>query len=83
MDARKNRFERADVDGILEGSKTLIAARGKKSVVFDLRADDLDMEAVAAKVLGPAGTLRAPTLKVGKTVLVGYGEEAWTDFFGG
>jgi arsenate reductase-like glutaredoxin family protein len=83
VDARKNRFERDDLPGILEGAKTLIASRGKSSVTFDLAADDLDLDKVAAKILGPAGTLRAPTLKVGKTVLVGFGEVAWATFFGG
>jgi len=34
-------------------------------------------------VLGPAGTLRAPTLKSGRTVVVGYSEPAWEEFFGG
>ena len=81
MDARKNRFERGDLDDVLAGAKTLIASRGKSSVVFDLRDDGHDMDAVAKKVLGPAGTLRAPTLKVGKTVLVGYGEPGWVEFF--
>ena len=83
MDARENRYGRGEVDRILEGAKTLIASRGKSSVTFDLASRDLDPDAVAAKILGPAGTLRAPTLKVGKTVLVGYGEAAWTEFFGG
>jgi arsenate reductase-like glutaredoxin family protein len=83
VDARKNRYARSDLDAVLEGARTLIASRGKSSTSFDLTAEDLDLDAVAAKVLGPAGTLRAPTLKVGKTVLVGYGEPAWTAFFDG
>jgi len=28
-------------------------------------------------MLGPTGNLRAPTLRAGKTVLVGFNEEAW------
>ena len=72
-----------DVDDLFAGSKKLIAVRGKSSAEFDLTADDLDQALLEKKILGPAGTLRAPTLKIGKTVIVGYGEPAWTEFFGG
>ncbi len=83
MDARKNRYELAELDDVFGAAKTLIACRGKSSVTFDLTADDLDRELMAKKVLGPAGTLRAPTLKVGRTVVVGFSEPGWTEFFGG
>ena len=33
-------------------------------------------------MLGPTGNLRAPTIRSGKTVLVGFNEEAFEDFFG-
>jgi arsenate reductase-like glutaredoxin family protein len=33
-------------------------------------------------MLGPTGNLRAPTLVVGKTVLVGFNDEAYTEIFG-
>ena len=33
-------------------------------------------------MLGPTGNLRAPCLRVGKTVLVGFNEEAYTAVFG-
>jgi hypothetical protein len=32
-------------------------------------------------MLGPTGNLRAPTLKVGKTLLVGFNEEAYEGVF--
>jgi len=83
VDARKNRYELADLDEVFGSASKLIACRGKSSVTFDLKADDLDRELLAKKVLGPAGTLRAPTLKSGRTVVVGYSEPAWEEFFGG
>lgn len=33
-------------------------------------------------MLGPTGNLRAPCLVVGKTVLVGFNDEAYTAVFG-
>ena len=81
MDARKNRYGSGDLADLFAGSSTLIACRGKKSETFDLAATDADT--VSAAVLGRSGTLRAPTAKVGKTILVGFGEDAWSGVFGG
>jgi hypothetical protein len=30
-------------------------------------------------MLGPTGNLRAPTLRVGKTLVVGFNDESYTD----
>jgi len=35
-----------------------------------------------AAMLGPTGNLRAPTAKVGSTLLVGFNEDAYDDAFG-
>ncbi len=37
---------------------------------------------VVEAMLGPTGNLRAPTLVSGKTVLVGFNEEAYRSVFG-
>lgn len=37
---------------------------------------------VVAAMLGPTGNLRAPTIRRGKTVVVGFNEEAFQDLFG-
>jgi hypothetical protein len=36
-----------------------------------------DLEEVVEKMLGPTGNLRAPTMRVGKTTVVGFSEEAF------
>ncbi len=51
------------------------------STKFDV-GDSVADDAVAA-MLGPTGNMRAPTLRVGSTVIVGYNEEAFTEFFDG
>jgi hypothetical protein len=33
-------------------------------------------------MLGPTGNLRAPTIRRGKTVIVGFNEDAFGDLFG-
>ncbi len=69
-----------DAAGLLEGASKLIAAKGKKVLTFDLKNDDRDV-AVAA-MLGPTGNLRAPTVKRGKTIVVGFHDETYADLFG-
>ena len=54
----------------------LIVAKGKKVSVFDVAAGVTE-EALGA-MLGPTGNLRAPTLKSGRTLLVGFNEEHYT-----
>ena len=54
--------------------------KGKKVSEHDggSKADD---DAVAA-MLGPTGNLRAPTIRVGRTLLVGFNEDVFTETFG-
>jgi len=53
-----------------------VVGRGKKVVVLDMKAPPPDDE-LAAYLLGPTGNLKAPTLKLGGTLLVGFSEEAY------
>jgi arsenate reductase-like glutaredoxin family protein len=52
-------------------------ARGKKVVRLDLRKAKPPKAELLALLLGPTGGLRAPTLRVGRTLLVGFNEEAY------
>lgn len=60
----------------------LIVAKGKKVTEVDLKKDRPDDGVLAALLLGPTGNLRAPTMKVGKTLLVGFNEDAYNEIFG-
>ena len=55
--------------------------KGKKVVVFDMKAPP-DDDALAAQLLGPSGNLKAPTLRMGRTLLVGFSEAAYRQVFG-
>ena len=52
-------------------------SKGKKVTVFDMKNDPPEEEALLSHVLGPTGNLRAPTIRRGKTVLVGFNEEEY------
>ena len=64
-----------DAAALLKGASKLIVAKGKKVQEWKLDAK-VPADAVAA-MLGPTGNLRAPTLVVGKTVLVGFNEDVF------
>jgi len=51
-------------------------------VEVDLAKTELTKEEVFKLVLGPTGNLRAPTLLVGKTMVVGFNEEMYEGLFG-
>jgi len=59
----------------------LIAAKGKKVTTLDLQTAPAD-DILAGLMLGPTGNLRAPIMRVGQTILVGYNDQAFTDIFG-
>ena len=63
-----------------EGVSIVVVAKGKKHVVFDLAKDKPSDDTLLAHLLGPTGNLRAPTAKVGKTLFVGFNEEAYDAF---
>ncbi len=53
----------------------VIVAKGKKLSEFKGGSAGKD---VLDAMLGPTGNLRAPTLRKGKTVLVGFNDEAYS-----
>jgi len=42
-----------------------------------MRKNAPDDDTLLAHMLGPTGNLRAPTLRVGKTLIVGFNEEVY------
>jgi arsenate reductase-like glutaredoxin family protein len=77
VDANKNRIGRAEALKLLAAIKRLVAARGKKIAEFDLAKNRPDDDTLLAHLLGPTGNLRAPTARIGDTLLVGFNEEMY------
>ncbi len=61
--------------GLLEGVNDLYVARGKKILHFDLTAERPADEELVALLCSRFGKLRAPTMRSGSRVLVGYNAE--------
>ena len=51
--------------------------KGKQIVHVDLRRARPNQTELAALVLGPTGSLRAPTLRRGRTLIVGFDEATY------
>jgi arsenate reductase-like glutaredoxin family protein len=58
---------------------TVYATKGKNVLRLDMKTNPSDDE-IAALVVGPSGNLRAPALRVGKTLLVGFDEGTYSTF---
>ena len=59
-------------------------AKGKKVLEFKVKSalEGDDRALLEKAVIGPSGNLRAPTARVGKTFLVGFNPEMWTNVLG-
>jgi arsenate reductase-like glutaredoxin family protein len=57
----------------------VIAAKGKKIVRFNIMKDKPSRDALNADMMGPSGNLRAPTIRKGKKLLVGFDPAAYRE----
>ena len=78
-DASKQRRGRDEALALAKAAEKVVVAKGKKVVIFDMKADPPEDDTLAAHLLGPTGNLRAPTLRRGETLLVGFSEAAYQD----
>jgi arsenate reductase-like glutaredoxin family protein len=67
---------------LAKSASHILVAKGKKVVTFDMKKAPPDDDTLAAHLLGPTGNLRAPTIRRGTTLLVGFSEEAYRDVLG-
>jgi arsenate reductase-like glutaredoxin family protein len=80
VDAKKNVQGAAEAKAILKEVQEIYIAKGAKVVHFDLKKDK--PEDVVPLMLGPTGNLRAPALRKGKTLVVGFNKETYQKLFG-
>ena len=59
----------------------VIVAKARRLTRFDLKKDAPDDDTLVSHMLGPTGHLRAPTLRKGKTLLVGFHEDTYAEVF--
>ena len=77
--ASKERKGRAEALALAKTADKIVVAKGKKVVTFDMKKDRPGDATLVAHLLGPTGNLRAPTIRRGKTLYVGFNEEVYED----
>ncbi len=82
VDARKNRLKEKDALALLKDVDEFYAAKGKRVVHVNLKTEAPDKATLKALLLGPTGNLRAPTLRKGRTLVVGFDEVTYEKVFG-
>jgi len=73
------KLAKKDAAEIAKAASKIIVAKGKKVAEFPGGSASAD---VIAAMLGPTGNLRAPTIRKGKTVVVGFDEAVFERVFG-
>jgi hypothetical protein len=81
-DAGKDRRGREEALALARTVDKVVVARGKKVVTYDMKNAPPDDDTLAAHLLGPTGNLKAPTLRKGQTLLVGFSEAAYQEVLG-
>ena len=75
VDARKEKIVAEQAWEILQKASEIIIAKGKKTI--RLSPNPTGKEAILSAALGRSGTLRAPTLQLGSTIMVGFNQELY------
>jgi arsenate reductase-like glutaredoxin family protein len=75
------KYGRAETLKLAKSMSRVVTGRGKTPATFDMVNDPPDDATLAAAILGPSGNLKAPTIKIGDTLLVGFNEAAYRQFF--
>ncbi len=81
VDARKGTLQEQDALKLAEQVHEIYSAKGKRVVHLDCRKDPPDRQTLRQLLLGPTGNLRAPTLRIGKTLIVGFDQDTYQQVF--
>ena len=78
----KARLGRDDALDLAAKASRIVIAKGKKILSYDMTNGAPDSETLLSGMLGPTGNLRAPVLRKGKTLLVGFNDEMYDEYLG-
>ena len=81
-DAKKATIKGEAALSVLKDVDELYVAKGKRVVHLDLRRDKPPRTELLGLLLGPTGNLRAPTVRKGRTLIVGFDDATYKDVLG-
>jgi arsenate reductase-like glutaredoxin family protein len=82
VNAKKDTLKEKEALALARTVNEIYAAKGKQVVHLNMKKDKPDAATLKKLLLGPTGNLRAPTLRKGKTLVVGFDEETYRELFG-
>ena len=71
-DAKTDRIGPKEALKLAREAQRIVVAKGKKIVTLDMRKDKPKDADILKLLLGPSGNLRAPTIRKGSTLLIGF-----------
>ena len=74
-------LKQKEVLGMLADVDEIYSAKGKRVTHVNLRKEKPGNETLLSLLLGPTGNLRAPTLRLGRTLLVGFDQATYEKMF--
>ena len=77
MDAKRTTLKEKEALALVQEVDEIYASKGKQVLRLDLKKVKPDKAELLGLLLGPTGNLRAPTLRKGRTLLVGFDEAAY------
>ena len=77
VDAKKTTLKEREALALVQEVDEIYASKGKQVVHLDLKKAKPDKAALLGLLLGPTGNLRAPTLRKGRTLLVGFDDAVY------
>lgn len=77
VNAIKERYDQERALSLLRESSSLFVTKGQKYHEINLKKTDFTEKELLKMIMGPTGNLRAPTMKVGKKLIVGFNEEMY------
>lgn len=80
IDARKKRFEGTDAVAFVRQAEEVWIAKGKSIHKLTLKKDSLTDDELLKLVTGPTGNLRAPTIRRGRKLFIGFHPEEYEVF---
>ncbi len=82
VDAKKERLGAKEALKLAAEVAEIYASKGKKVQHLALAKDKPSRDTLLGLLLGPSGNLRAPTVRKGKKLLVGFDPAAYTEVLG-
>ena len=77
VNAKQRRIGLEEALKMAAEASDIYVSKGSKVIHLTVGGEEPDEELVKKHILGPTGNLRAPTVLKGKTMLVGFNEDAY------